>query len=146
MTPPIKLCLYGEEDVGWAIDSGRRMMIQTLEALGDVVELCPLSEADVVYALWEVLLLDHPIENLHGKRIICDITNNLYRLFEQPCMIRENEHIGCWVAQSDEAARILSDLGKPMLRIYYCVDPIHFTAQPPDGLTREALCERFDIP
>jgi len=146
MTQRIKLCLYGEEDVGWAIDSGRRMMVQTLEALGDVVELCPLAEADVVYALWEVLLLDRPIEDLHGKRVICNITNNLYRLFEQPCMIREDERIGCWVAQSEAAARILGDLGKPMLRFCYCVDPTLFTAQPPDGLTREALCERFDIP
>lgn len=122
------------------------MMMQTLRQLEDLVDLCSFEESEVVYALWEVHLLDHPIRDFAGKRVICDITNNLYRLFEQPCMINEARHIGCWVAQSAEAERILTELGKPMLRIRYCVDPEHFTPEPPDPWTRETLRDRFEIP
>lgn len=146
MKPPFKVCVFGEEKVGWALATGRRLLLQTYDQLSEIVQLCSLEEAEIVHALWEVTLFEKAIESLSGKRVICHITNNLFRLFEQPCMIKEASYVGRWVAQSDEAGTALDALGKPFLRLEYCVDPEVFTPTLPNNLSKSDIRSKYGIP
>lgn len=146
MRLPIKVHLYGSENNGWALDTDLDMTRRSLLQLQDLVELTSLDEAEVIHSVWEEPLFQMDQSVLSGKRIICHVCNNLMRLHENPCMIKAGDTIGLWVAMAREAEQDLQALHYPYAFIPYSVDTEIFQPENPQGLAKQQIRQKFQIP
>ena len=134
----------GGEGTGWALDADAQTTRAALSMLGNV-QFVSLAEADVVHAVWEYPLLSLDAAALAGKRIVCHLPNDAVYTFMQGCMARARR-VGLWVPMSRRAEADCKALGLRSTYVPYAIDPSLFTAEPPDGLTRDAIRQRWGIP
>jgi glycosyltransferase involved in cell wall biosynthesis len=99
----------------------------------------------VIHSVWEEPLFALDQQVLAGKRIVCQVCNNLMRLHENPVMIRAADTVGLWIAMSSQAAADLTPLHYRHEVIPYSVDtqvfsPLH------EGTDRQDLRVRYGVP
>lgn len=140
---PVRVHLTGGESIGWALDADVSTTREALLQCG--VELVALDEAEVVHGVWELPLLTMDPQRLAGKRILCHLPNDLSRTFEQSCMAR-HARIGLWIPISRQASDDCVKLGLANSYVPYAVDTRLFTCEPPEGLCRDDLRQRWGIP
>ncbi len=143
---PIKVYLCGSEGNGWALDADLATTRQALLALPELVELTSLRRADVVYTVWEYPILHMDPKKLEGKKILCQICNDLMRIYEDPCMIRAAEMFGLWIPMTRECIADVEALGYRHRYIPYAVDTTVFTPCLPDDQTVDQLRRHYGIP
>lgn len=140
MTRPRTLLIDGRP-AGWAIAEDYRLARAALE---DVVEFTSRSRAEAIHAVWWRLLLSLSPRHLRGKRIICQMSGEPWRQFEDLDFALVAELVGCWVVRSDQAARQLTALGLASVQIPYLVDLDVF--RPLDANACAAAREHFGLP
>ncbi len=146
MNSPCNVYLFGAEKINWALDTDFELTHRSLRQIPDLVKFTSLEEADVVHSVWEVPLFRIPAEKLHGKRIICHVSNDFFRISEQACMARSRELVGQWVAMSQESRKRLVLLGLRFHVVPYSVDTEIFQMNLPSGTTKEHLRARWSVP
>ncbi len=143
---PVKVYLCGSEENGWALDADLATIRLAMLKLPEFVEFTSLKHADVVYTVWEYPILHMDPNRLAGKRIICQICNDLMKIYEDPCMIRATEMFGLWIPMSRECIKDVQALGAAYNFIPYAVDTTLFTSCPPENQTVDQLRQQFGIP
>lgn len=146
MKNPIKIHLFGSEKNGWALDADLATTRQSLLQLPELVQLTSLAQSDIVYSVWEYPLLYMDPQKLKGKRIVCQVCNDLMRIHEDPCMIRARSTIGLWIPMTRECVTDIQSLGYDHFFIPYAVDTSIFTPDLPEPASVGQLRLQFNVP
>lgn len=142
----IRVYLTGGEGIGWALDESLDLTGQTHLALSDLVEASTLRDCDIVYSEDPVILSDHDDADLTGKRIICQLDNDLSSILQKPTTIRARRLVGLWVGQNSRDHSRMRAFGMPSVHIPLAVDVETFTPELPPGQSVAALKADWGIP
>jgi len=102
-----KVFLTGGDNVNWALDDDYK---NAKEAL-DFVRFTELKECDIVHSVWWNTLLNIPLYELNGKRVICQITNDPYQNMQLPDFRKLLKLVNYWITPSNKAFDRLSEFG-----------------------------------
>lgn len=115
-----KVYLTGGDGIAWAIDEDLKL---TRQAVSNIVELVAAAEeAEVVHSLWWWKLLDLSPEMLRGKKVICHVSGEPFRLMGVPDHAWIMDRVDVWVTRSAQAQLQMSQLGIASRMIPYLVD------------------------
>lgn len=117
----IKVFLTGGDNVGWALDEDLNLMRQALEQIPNV-ELTDLDSCDVVHSCWWLALEKIPVEKLAGKKVICHMSGEPFRYFQQPNFSSVASRVGLWLSRTVQAQRQLENLGLANILVPYLID------------------------
>lgn len=138
-----KVFLTGGDGIGWAVDEDMKLV---KEALADIVEFVDLPESEVVHSLWWEGLMLIPVDNLHGRRIVCHIPGEPFRYFTMPRHRHALPMVGKWVTRNSQAATQMSSLGISHVMIPYLVDVGTFRPLSRDDENLTRFLDRWEIP
>ena len=115
----VKVFLTGGESIGWALDEDLRLLRECLQG---IVSFTSLADAEVVHSVWWEAILEIPAHSLVGKRIISHTSNDPAHYIKQPSFARVRERVGQWITRSNQATRVLRELGVSSECVTYSVD------------------------
>lgn len=139
-----KVCLFGGENSGWALDTDLELTQRGLFELQDFLELVPLNEAEIIHSVWELPLLRIPFRCLQGKRIVCHVNNKITRILEHPYMLQAFDIVGLWIAFSKEAEHDLNSIDLQSAYLPQTVDTEIFS--PLDDKIKHRLRKKYRLP
>lgn len=116
-----KVFLTGGDGVGWALDEDLRLTRQALERIPEI-KLTDLDSCDVVHSCWWIPLESIPVEKLNGKKIICHMSGEPFRYFQQPEFSSSISRVGLWLSRTKQAQVELDSLGLANSIFPYLVD------------------------
>jgi glycosyltransferase involved in cell wall biosynthesis len=117
----VKVFLTGGDNVGWALDEDLRLTRQALEQIPEI-ELVDLDSCDVIHSCWWFALEKIPAEKFAGKKVICHMSGEPFRYFQQPDFSPIVPQVNLWLSRSQQAQAQLNDLGLVNCLVPYLVD------------------------
>jgi glycosyltransferase involved in cell wall biosynthesis len=141
----VKVFLTGGDNVGWALDEDLNLMRQVLEQITDV-ELTDLDSCDVVHSCWWLALEKIPVEKLKGKKVICHMSGEPFRYFQQPEFSPIVSRVGLWLSRTEQARVELDSLGLLSTLVPYLVDHQTFRPLFTDEKERDQVRSSLGIP
>jgi len=139
-----KVFLTGGDGIGWALDDDLGRARRALESIADFTDL---EQCDVVHSVWWDALLSLPAEKLAGKRILCHVPGEPFRYMALNRFRKAAGIVGCWIAQTNEAARQFVYAGVANVRLIpYTIDVNVFRPLPAADAPVAALREQYHIP
>ena len=95
-----KVHLTGGEGIGWAIDEDLKLTRRALEGFVDFVDI---EHADTIHCLWWNALLYMPSGSLSGKRVICHVSGEPFRMMTLPEHNRVMPLVDLWITRTRQA-------------------------------------------
>lgn len=141
----VKVFLTGGDNVGWALDEDLNLMRQVLEQISDI-ELTDLDSCDVVHSCWWLALEKMPAEKLIGKKVICHMSGQPFRYFQQPDFSPMISRIGLWLSRTEQARVELGSLGLTNILVPYLVNLQTFRPLFTDKKERDQVRNSLGIP
>lgn len=138
--------LTGGEGIGWALDIDLEMARRSFQSLPRLIQFTSLESADIVWSVYALALTAMEDWQLTGKRIVCQMDNDVFWLMHQPYMTTAREIAGLWIAQNTEAFSQATCLGMPTRLVPYSVDTGIFRPELPEGISIPTLKKQWQIP
>ncbi len=143
MTSGHKIFLTGGDQGGWALDTDLGIARRALASLAKEIQL---EDSDIVHSVWWEPLLGIPKDKLQGKRVVCQVSGEPFRYLSNPRFHQAINLVGCWISQTTQAQRELSDIGIPSELVPYAVDTDVFKPVAKNAPELEDLRHRLALP
>lgn len=140
---PPRVHLFGGDRIGWAVDTDLAI---TRRTLAGAIEETALEDCQVLHAVWWEPLAALPPSSLAGKRVVCHITGEPFRILTEKRFRRVMDRVGCWIAQSNQAHRQIEALGLSVVRVPYALDTDRFRPMTDADADRTAALRQWKIP
>lgn len=141
----IKVFLTGGDEVGWALDEDLNLMRKVLRQMPEI-SLTDLKNCDIVHSCSPGGLHEISDEQLAGKKVICHMPGEPFRYLQQPDFPKVASKVGLWVARTQQAVNEFKSLNIQSTLVPYIVDEDVFYPLAHDGLEKNALRERLNLP
>ncbi len=146
LTLPSRVFLCGGDGFGWALDDLLNQTKHSLQNFQGLMRFTGLEDSDVIHSVSTDYLADLQSQKITGKRIICNLDNDVFQLLKSPGMLKAFERVGLWLAPNQLSFYWLNKIGKHAQYMPNTILPTTFTPRPIAEEVIDSMKSKYNLP